>query len=85
MSIWFNLIITTMSNKEDKAAEAPSLEQAAQDKKVKAIILYSKSFVTEDNKKGHREFPKEQAVRMLKNQKLQKGFHFQYKIVEVVR
>lgn len=71
---------------ENKPAVTPSLEQAEKDTQVKSIILYSKSFIDkESNKEGHREFPKKQAVQMLKNQKTQKGFQFQYKIVKVVR
>jgi hypothetical protein len=63
----------------------PSIEEAQKDEKVTGIILQSKSLVTKENKEGTKEYPKEQAVRMLKNQKKQKGFHTQYKIVKVVR
>lgn len=71
----------TKKSKEvpEEVAKFETFSDLEQGKKIKSVFLNHKSFAEP------KSFPKDQAIRMLKNQKKQKGFKNDYTIDSVVR
>ena len=63
----------------EEVAKFETVSDLEQGKKIKSVFLNHKSFAEP------KSFPKEVAIKMLKKQKLQKGFKNDYTIDSVVR